>query len=161
VGGTVQRLERDDGGVLFDGTGALGTAGVAAVSPAGIAYTPTWTATTTNPTLGDGTLTGRYMQVGKWVDFQIRLVFGATTAVGSGAYLFGFPVVMRSVPTQPVCTVVIRQSATSAHKIRWGYMNTTSNCVLRDQDGASVTPSSPYVWASGDSITIAGRYEDA
>ncbi|MFF7210318.1 hypothetical protein ACFZAU_07210 [Streptomyces sp. NPDC008238] len=55
-------------------------------------YTPTWTATTTNPTIGDGTIAGRYALVGKTCHFQMTLVHGSTTTNGSGAYTFGLPV---------------------------------------------------------------------
>lgn len=55
------------------------------------AYTPTWTASTTNPTLGNGTLTGRAVQVGKFTQIRIAMVGGTTTAVGSGSYSFALP----------------------------------------------------------------------
>ncbi|WUD73595.1 hypothetical protein OG937_18855 [Streptomyces sp. NBC_00510] len=56
-------------------------------------YTPTWTAATTNPAIGDGTIAGRYALVGRTCHFQMYLAVGATTANGSGAYTFGLPVV--------------------------------------------------------------------
>ncbi|MFJ5150829.1 hypothetical protein ACIQCF_04470 [Streptomyces sp. NPDC088353] len=55
-------------------------------------YTPTWTAATTNPALGNGTLTGRYMKIGRTVLVQITLTMGSTTTYGSGTYNFSLPV---------------------------------------------------------------------
>lgn len=56
------------------------------------AYTPTWTAATTNPVLGNGTLVGRYMKIGRVVVAHINLTTGSTTTYGSGNYTFSLPV---------------------------------------------------------------------
>lgn len=55
------------------------------------AYTPAWTASTSNPTLGDGTLQGRYIQVGKLVVVFISFVFGSTTSFGVGNHYISLP----------------------------------------------------------------------
>jgi len=55
-------------------------------------FTPTWTATTTNPVLGNGTLTGQYTQVNKLVYARYALIPGSTTTFGTGDYRFSFPV---------------------------------------------------------------------
>lgn len=55
-------------------------------------YTPTWTSTGTAPALGNGTLTGRYMKIGRTVIVQINLVAGSTTTFGTGNYSFSLPV---------------------------------------------------------------------
>ncbi|MEU9793838.1 hypothetical protein AB0E27_24955 [Streptomyces sparsogenes] len=54
-------------------------------------YTPTWTASTTNPVLGNGTLIGRYLKVGRTVTCHINLITGSTTTYGSGIYSFSLP----------------------------------------------------------------------
>jgi hypothetical protein len=54
-------------------------------------YTPTWTASTTNPVLGNGTLTGRYMKWGRTVICEINLITGSTTTYGSGSYNWLLP----------------------------------------------------------------------
>lgn len=58
-------------------------------------YTATWAAATTNPTLGNGTLVGRYIQRGKTITFNIVLTVGSTTNVGSGVYTFSLPAAAR------------------------------------------------------------------
>jgi hypothetical protein len=55
-------------------------------------YTPVWTAGTTNPVLGNGTIVGRYKQRGKTIDVRILLTLGSTTTVGSGVYFLSLPV---------------------------------------------------------------------
>jgi hypothetical protein len=53
-------------------------------------YTPTWTATV-DPVLGNGTLTGRYIKIGRTCHVSIILTIGSTTTLGTGAYSFGLP----------------------------------------------------------------------
>jgi len=57
------------------------------------AYTPTWTATVTNPTLGSSTIGGRYLKNGKTVHFTISLniTTGGSFGIGSGTYQFSLP----------------------------------------------------------------------
>lgn len=56
------------------------------------AYTPTWTSTSTAPAIGNGTLTGRYMKIGRTVIVEINLIAGGTTTFGTGNYSFSLPV---------------------------------------------------------------------
>ncbi|MFE4679179.1 hypothetical protein [Streptomyces sp. NPDC056723] len=55
-------------------------------------YTPAWTASTTNPVLNNGSLTGRYIKIGRTVTCNINLVTGSTTTYGSGNHSFSLPV---------------------------------------------------------------------
>lgn len=61
------------------------------VPGAWISYTPSWTASTTNPSLGNGTLIGRYQKIGRTVFFHVNCIPGSTTTYGSGAYSFSLP----------------------------------------------------------------------
>ncbi|MEU0359910.1 hypothetical protein [Streptomyces cyaneofuscatus] len=54
-------------------------------------WSPTWTSTGTNPTLGNGALAGRHMKVGRTVHVLITLTWGSTTVPGTGSYLFSLP----------------------------------------------------------------------
>ena len=56
------------------------------------AYTPTWTADTTNPAIGNGTLTGRYNVIGKLYTYVHGIVMGSTTNYGSGNWAFSLPI---------------------------------------------------------------------
>lgn len=55
-------------------------------------YTPTWTSTGTAPAIGNGSLTGRYMKIGRTVIVEINMIAGATTTFGTGNYSFSLPV---------------------------------------------------------------------
>lgn len=54
-------------------------------------YTPVWTTVTTPPTLGNGTLTGQYMKVGRMCTVVIVFTVGTTTAPGTGGWRFSLP----------------------------------------------------------------------
>jgi hypothetical protein len=54
-------------------------------------YTPVWTAATTNPNPGNGTLIGRYQKIGRQIVFHINLTCGSTTTFGSGGYNWTLP----------------------------------------------------------------------
>ncbi|MCZ0207893.1 hypothetical protein OZK63_21000 [Streptomyces sp. UMAF16] len=54
-------------------------------------YTPTWTASTTNPSLGNGTISGRYMKIGRTVLCSINTITGSSTTYGSGSYNWSLP----------------------------------------------------------------------
>ena len=54
-------------------------------------YTPTWTGTGSNPSIGNGTLTGSYLLFGTTCFLSIYMAIGSTTTGGSGAWLFALP----------------------------------------------------------------------
>lgn len=95
-------------GVIIGGTERLTVDDTTRMSGAWTSYTPTMTASTTNPTLGNGTLVGAYTKVGRSVTVRIHYIFGSTSTAGSGNYSWALPVTAASgtVPTSPVVVVV-------------------------------------------------------
>ncbi|MFI8294430.1 hypothetical protein ACIGCZ_00635 [Streptomyces nigra] len=55
-------------------------------------YTPTWTSSGTAPALGNGTILGRYMKIGRTVICHINMTTGSTSTYGTGNYSFSLPV---------------------------------------------------------------------
>lgn len=58
-------------------------------------YTPVWTSTAGVPAIGNGTLYGRYTQIGKAVHGIVYFLLGSTSTQGSagGVFLWSLPVV--------------------------------------------------------------------
>lgn len=56
-----------------------------------ISFTPTWTSSGTAPSIGNGTLAGRYKRVGDKAEIQISMISGTTTTYGTGSYQFSLP----------------------------------------------------------------------
>jgi hypothetical protein len=127
------------------------------------AYTPNWTAVTTNPTIGNGTLVGAYLQVGKTIHFRITVTFGSTTNIGSGGYFFTLPFAPSSAYTYggPIGTAGCYDSSANAIYPRHALFNTGSQIHLFDNANNRVNQATPVAWATNDTIQISGVYETA
>jgi hypothetical protein len=119
-------------------------------------YAPTWTGG--SPSIGNGTLTGRYMQIGKTVFFNIYLEAGGTTNFGGAAWEFSLPV--SADETKDAFGVYMLDSGTS-HYRGVGFINTTSTCTIAVDSGSLVGPTVPFTWASGDVLRLSGSYSIA
>lgn len=129
-------------------------------------WTPTWT----NLTVGNGTVTARYTQVGKTVKFRIGLVFGSTTSV-SGSVSFSLPVTAvtysGTVGLQPFGTGRILDAGTASYDGAVLY-NSTTTANLRVYNaagtylGSTVFSSTvPFTWTTNDEFYYTGQYEAA
>jgi hypothetical protein len=124
-------------------------------------YTPVWTALTTPPVLGNGTLTGRYARVGPIVQCKIAWAAGATTTFGVGTWLFSIPfpysgtgitigsALGRTAGARYPGHAVLDQ-ALSTEGMSAYISNATSSLIRQDQ---------PFVWVSGNDIHLSVTYE--
>jgi len=129
-------------------------------------YTPTWTASTTNPAIGNGTITGRYTQLGKLVSFSVVVTMGSTTTYGSGDWRVSLPVT--AVNANAVQTGCMYLDAGIAWYNGIGsttYGGSTTFITLIHNKGASaisgVTSTVPFTWGNGDKFEVTGTYEAA
>ncbi|MCX5559991.1 hypothetical protein [Streptomyces sp. NBC_00038] len=133
-------------------------------------YTPVWTAATTNPAIGDGTLTGRYAVVGKVCHFTAFAAFGSTTTYGSGGYSLSLPIVTG--PTggliqfngmalsgggRGLITCQPSASSGSTTYTLWGHGATTSSAISQIGSGGLFGTA----FANGSFIRVNGTYEVA
>ncbi|MFD0074249.1 hypothetical protein ACFVIY_17630 [Streptomyces sp. NPDC127166] len=128
------------------------------------AYTPVWTATT-NPSLGNGTLVGKYRKIGRLVNFQIDLTMGTTTTYGSGAWSLTLPFAAAASSGSRIGVaqalggsrfggqIVISPSAAGTSPF-FPASASVSNL-------SSVAAATPFTWASGNELRITGCYESA
>ena len=180
----------DAAGDLVYGTGAdtftklsLGTAGQVlkvnsgATAPewgaagGGGATWTTWTPSWDNLTVGNGTVTARYIQIDKVVFFSLKLVFGSTTSV-SARPQFTLPVSASSTTAVETANIFaqatddgvgdsllsslpILSDVTKIGLIPW---KANSTYVLYDQN---ITAIIPFTWAVNDKIFVSGNYEVA
>lgn len=56
-----------------------------------VQYTPVWTASTANPNIGNGSITGYYSRQGAQITVQLDIRFGTTTTFGTGFWRFSVP----------------------------------------------------------------------
>ena len=124
-------------------------------------YTVSWTATTTNPSIGNGTLIGRYTQIGKTVMGSIYLKCGSTTTYGSGAWFFSLPKTVANSGAPYLGTFIILDIG---HIFYSGAVNifpgTVINGFIRANDGNGILSSTaPHTWAVNDELRVAFTYE--
>ena len=128
------------------------------------AYTPTWTATTSAPAIGNGTRVGAYIRIGRMITFRARIVMGSTTTFGSGQYSLGLPVAPAAGPRLRLPALLYDVSAggdfdavglgLGGSTVVLGCQSTTAGAKYR-----AVEPAVPFTFAAGDSIDLAGTYE--
>lgn len=128
-------------------------------------YTPTWTAATTNPVLGNGTLVGRYMRSGRTITFDINLIPGTTTTFGSGNYAFAIPVPAANAGESLIGNAQLLET------IRWmGQTVISPNATTTspffptstaDSTAISMSPTAPQTFASAHQLRMTGIYEAA
>jgi hypothetical protein len=123
-------------------------------------YTPAWTAVTTNPAIGNGTLTGKYIiRPGGTCILRIYLVAGGTTMFGSGAWSFGMPagIVAANDVVQGLGLAIIKDFSTGALYPRLvqvvpGASTLTYLTQFNDANTAAqqFTSAIPFTWATQD-----------
>lgn len=132
-----------------------------------ISWTPTWV----NLTVGNGTVTARYKQIGKLVFCRLHVVFGSTTSIG-GSVTVSNPVTRLTYGGTATVTPLgmCRLFDTSAGTANEGYLAntspTTSIIAVWGAGGAYVaglalSSTVPFTWATGDEINAQFSYEAA
>lgn len=147
-----------------------------AVAPDGVLSLPSGTGTLAKETgawtsytpvlsgfsLGSGTATGSYVQIGKTVFFTASFTLGSGFSAASTPAT-SLPVTAK-IGTGGVATVLFNDAGSNTYV---GAANTFGTTTLQGfilgSSGAFAAPSSttPFTWASGDTILFSGTYEAA
>jgi hypothetical protein len=125
-------------------------------------YTPAWQSAGTAPAIGNGTITGKYVQFGKTTLYQIKVSMGSTTTYGTSVYYFTLPT---NVLSAGVVWGTVRMNDASASSTYYGFAENDSNTrvavVTTAQPGVYITNLVPFTWAVSDVVNIFGCYEAA
>ena len=127
-------------------------------------YTVSWTAATTNPSIGNGTLAGRYTQIGKSVIYSIALVMGSTTTYGSGNWRFSLPKSVASSSVRYIGQWRAYDASTDASYSGVTSLSSGDSSIIifsRDQGSATLSDAVPFTWASSDELFLTIVYETA
>lgn len=150
--------------LVYDGTTSRWRA-VLLEAGAPVAYTPTWTAASVNPAIGNGTLTGKYVQRGKMCWFNLRMVPGGTTTFGTGVYSWSLPLTAADADAIRAQGEIVDTGTAfwSTWARQSGPGSTTTSIVLGSSGSttSNVQPASPMTWVSTDQLVLAGEYEVA
>jgi len=131
------------------------------IQAAWTSYTPTWTSTGTAPSLGNGAISGRYLQIGKTVFVRIALQTGSTSTYGTGAYSFSLPLTANLSTWDAAGSCAIMDNSGSN---RYGFtaiLSSTTAVSAADGTGVRPTATTPLTFATGDRITFQLAYEVA
>jgi hypothetical protein len=148
-----ERVRVDTNG-LITGTGtSLG---------AWTAYTPTLTGTWA---IGNGTIAGKYMQVGKLVIVSGGITWGSTSTFGAAFINISLPVTAAA--ATEVGTSVAQLIDSSLGQSYFGYLRPNSTTAAAIEYGGTsglatlVSSTAPFTWADGDNIRFRMIYQAA
>lgn len=126
------------------------------------AYTPVWSAITTNPTLGNGTISGRSRTVGKSMSVWLRLTWGSTTSAAStGSWRFSLPA---AVLADQLLSVYLDDNSASQRwagqaRLLGAATGDNMRIVVTAGGGAVGGATTPFTWATGDVLILQGSVE--
>jgi hypothetical protein len=157
--------DRLDVRVTTDGSWAPVTADVeAAISVSQVedwtTFTPTLEAVSTNPTIGNGTLSGKYRRVGNTVEVAIRWIFGSTSNAGSGLYSFtSLPFTVDGANDNKIGAAWWNDSGTYYTGVSRAL--TGDDSIIMYQGNLQADHDSPFVWGTSDEMIVQVTYETA
>ena len=126
-------------------------------------WTPVWTASTTNPVIGNGSIAGSYTRINKLVVAEGYILMGSTTTYGSGTYRLSIPFGTAVSATGSVGYATLFDA--SAGYIAYTGLATqasTSTVEFRIGNGlGQFTPTVPITLASGDQFRFTLIYQAA
>jgi hypothetical protein len=150
-------------------TGATGPEGSFGFTPWTI-YTPIWSSNgATQPVLGNGTLTGRYVSLGATIVGEIRMVAGTTGFNrGTGKYYFSLPTLAVAENFQPMGQVVIRDEGPGLTYFGTSIFNENNDLRMEMwvhgqsasyDEGFPVGADVPFLFGTSDRILVHFMYE--
>jgi len=169
AGSTVNITRLSVGPTGFTGatgnTGNTGNTGpVASDALEWTVYSPSWTASTTNPVIGNGTITGRYKAIGKTVFVSVKINMGTSTTYGSGTWRVSLPVNAFSASSAMFPTVFLDNGFNWFQGTSYTEYGGATSYVTPVWDkgatgSAAIDSTTPFTWGSTDSFSFAGSYE--
>ena len=127
-------------------------------------YTPVWTGVT----VGNGTVTARYCQINKLVFWQVELVVGSTTSVGTSNVRITYPVPAAQIHLSGNGGQVTHEDVDGVDYIGTLIRLSGAGCYVYVVGASStyasvgpISPTVPFTWAAGDRIVIQDFYEAA
>lgn len=125
-------------------------------------YTPTWAGASGNPSLGNGSIAGRYLRMGQLVTYVGSINMGSTTTYGSGIWTVTVPIAAAGGSAGlTVGEAWIYDASTGANQRAAAVKFATAATIDFWSDGGAVTSAVPFAWASPDQLRWTIQYEPA
>jgi len=124
-------------------------------------YTPTWISNSSpQPSLGNGSLGGRYMRKGKTVWFQMFLNIGSSTTLGTGSWTFSLPTTAQFVFGFENMPVRMLQAGVAYFFGAASLVTSTTFLINLSGTLAPASPTTPFAWSVGSQMFINGMYDE-
>lgn len=132
-------------------------------------YVPTWGVTGgTASTIGNGTLFGRYQQVGKTVHLSAQITMGSTTTFSTSQWTLSLPVTAVSMSTlRQIIPGRVYDNSPANGYLAVGHINTDPDVMTLEVQSAvsagtdAMRQGFPITFATGDLVMFTGSYEAA
>lgn len=131
-------------------------------------FTPTWSAVTTPPSIGNGSIVGRYKKIGRVVHITIRLTWGSSTSGGTGNWQFSsFPedraITNNILPAQCLDSSPTGIAYPATALLTASGTPSVTRIGAHSATGAigSVSGTHPFSWGTGDVLILQGSYQSA
>lgn len=134
---------------------------LAALSDARSTYTPTFASSGTAPSLGNGTLSGRYLQAGKFVVATVRFAAGSTTTFGTGELRFGLPVTVFNSSLESIGGAVLLDAGTTRYSASPLAVSNSAYAQIVVGSSNFIQGTIPFTWTTNDEILFTILYEAA
>lgn len=121
-------------------------------------YTPTVTGSTSNPTLGDGTILGRWRRIGDWVDGYVELTMGSTTSGGVGNIRISLPTLAAVGEGDQILGGALLLDIGTRFYVGVPIIAPNTQYLEIYADQGAVTFASPFTYANGDKYRVSFRY---
>ena len=122
------------------------------------AYTPTWTAASGTNTVGNGTLAGAYIKIGRLVTVRVDITFGSTTTSTGGFWLVTIPFAAANAGETAVGTSMCYDASAGTR-----FFNPVcvygGNNLLGFSGNNLVQTNFPTTWAVNDFYRLTATYE--
>lgn len=124
-------------------------------------YTPAWTATTTNPAIGNGSISGSWARINKTAFVNIFVVMGSTTTYGTGNYRFSVPTGVTINGNQTHTGTALLYDASAGYPGAFGMCTRVSATTVNvsPQGANDMNNSAPFIWANADQMRIMLIYQ--
>jgi hypothetical protein len=129
-------------------------------------YTPTWTASSSNPSIGNGTIEGYYKLIGKTCFVRGNIAMGSTTTFGSGEWYVELPFPAKHADGILMTANLLDNGTAWFNAVlngaRAGF---NTKAPIQYQGGAGtaldVNATQPFTWTNTDRFLWNGSYEIA
>lgn len=117
-----------------------------------------WSSSGTPPTIGNGTISAQYIQVGKLVAYKGRTTMGSTTTFGTGSWQVNLPVTGTGLQ---VGAALVFDASTTANKASAAIDGSGTTAVNLFAVGGPISATVPFTWTTSDKFEWCLIYEAA